>query len=108
MLRSGRQSCSWRGLRRRGVDAVIANQFSGIAGLSAGRGKIAPHTRTDALQVSYQSGVVEAIAVVGFSRAGCLSLRCKAFESVELLQNQTQLILFMSRCRIAATIECDQ
>jgi hypothetical protein len=29
-------------------------------------------------------------------------------DSIELLQNQTQLILFMSRCGIAATIERGQ
>ncbi|OAE16721.1 hypothetical protein A2T76_09895 [Pseudomonas brenneri] len=76
--------------------------------MSAGRGDIALHTKTDALYVSNQSGVVEAIAIVGFRRAGCLTSRCKAFDNVELLLDQAELILLMSRCGIAAAIDDSQ
>lgn len=85
MLRSERQSCSWRGLRGRSVEAVIADQFTGISGLRTGREQIALYTLADALNVLGQSGVVESIAIVGFSRASCLCLCRKAFDNVELL-----------------------
>ncbi|MNP76708.1 hypothetical protein D3C76_1740000 [compost metagenome] len=62
----------------------------------------------DALNVLGQTGVVEAIA---FDRVRCdggLGTRGKAFDRVELLQHQTELILLMGGGGIAAAMEDGQ
>ncbi|MCY1379534.1 hypothetical protein D9M69_672620 [compost metagenome] len=76
--------------------------------MSAGRGKVALHTVADALDVLGKTEIVEAIAFDWFSRAGCLSLRCKAFDNVELLLDSAELILLMTRCGIAVAIDDSQ
>ncbi|ALI05264.1 hypothetical protein AO356_00200 [Pseudomonas fluorescens] len=63
---------------------------------------------TDALDVPNQAGIVEAIALVGFRPVGCLSTCRKAFDNVELLLDEAELILLMSRCGVAAAIDDSQ
>lgn len=104
MLRSERQSCSWRGLRGQRVEAVITDQFSGIAGLSARGGQIVLHTFTDALDVLGKTEIVEAIAFVWFSRIGYLSTCDKAFDGVELPLDKAELDLLLVGGGIAAAM----
>ncbi|MNE67856.1 hypothetical protein D3C80_1634900 [compost metagenome] len=76
--------------------------------MSTGGGKVALYALANALNVLSQAGIVEAIAIVGFSRAGYLSSRRKAFDSVELPLDKAELILLMSRGGIAAAVNDSQ
>ncbi|AMN77260.1 hypothetical protein AYR47_02490 [Pseudomonas azotoformans] len=60
------------------------------------------------MEVLNQTGIVEAITLVGLRSAGCLSLRCKAFDGIELPLEKAKLILLMSRGGIAGAVNDSQ
>ncbi|MNR35381.1 hypothetical protein D3C85_1532230 [compost metagenome] len=62
----------------------------------------------DALEILSQAGVVEAITFVGGRCAGFLGTRGKVFDRVELLQDQTELILFLSGGGVDAAMDDGQ